>query len=169
MPVLIDGNNLLFAARDADPEKPVGRARLCELLGQWSRRVREQTTVIFDGPTPHGELASQIAGREIEVGYSESEKADLLIIARIQSNSAARRLVVVSTDREIARAAKRRRASPMRSDEFWELLKADLSRPPQAALEPIEKRRGLSKGQAEEWLRELGFESHNPTDDRPRR
>lgn len=169
MPVLIDGNNLLFAARDADPEKPVGRARLCELLGQWSRRVREQTTVIFDGPTPRGELASQIAGREIEVGYSESEKADLLIIARIQSNSAARRLVVVSTDREIARAAKRRRASPMRSDEFWELLQADLARPLHAPLEPIEKRRGLSKGQADEWLRELGFESDKPADDRPRR
>ncbi len=165
MPVLIDGNNLLFAARDAQPDRPVGRARLCELLGQWSRRVREQTTVIFDGPTPPGELAAQIADRAIEVGYSESEKADSLIIARIQSDSAARRLVVVSTDREIARAAKRRRASPMRSDEFWELLLADLARPPHTPLEPIEKRRGLSKGQADDWLRELGFETDSPADD----
>lgn len=165
MPVLIDGNNLLFAARDADPDKPVGRARLCELIGRWSRRTGQRAAIIFDGPTPPEELAAQIADRDVEVGYSEAEKADTLIVARIQGDSAPRRLIVVSTDREIARVAHRRRATPMRSDEFWDLVVADLSRPPQVPLEPIEKRRGLSKGQAEQWMRELGIANNKPIDD----
>lgn len=159
MAVLIDGNNLLFAAHDADPEHPVGRGKLCELLGRWGSRIKQRIAVVFDGPAPAGALAGQIAGHQIEVAFSGAGvKADTVIAGRIERDSGARHLVVVSSDREIAKAARRRRAMPMRSDEFWRSVLEDLARPADMALEPIEKRRGLSAGQAEEWVERMGLE-----------
>lgn len=159
MAVLIDGNNLLFAAHDADPEQPVGRAKLCELLGRWGARVGQRISVVFDGPPPAGGLAGQIAGQQVDVAYSGGEKADALIAEQIQRDSGARHLVVVSTDREIAKAARRRRAMAMRSDDFWSIVLEDLARAPGAALEPIEKRRGLSPGEADDWMKRLGLDN----------
>lgn len=159
MAVLIDGNNLLFAAYDADPDRPPGRERLCALLGQWSRRCGERVAVVFDGTAPASEFAEQLRKGGVETDFSGAGvKADAVIIARIAADSAPRRLLVVSTDREIARAARRRRAMPMRSDDFWALLSADLAAPPHVPLEPLEKRHGLGPDQTSEWLKELGLE-----------
>jgi hypothetical protein len=88
-------------------------------------------------------------------------KADTVIAERIERDSGVRHLIVVSTDREIARAAKRRRATAMRSDEFWRCVLEDLTRPAGASLEPIEKRRGLRPGEAEDWVKRLGLD-HPP-------
>ena len=84
--------------------------------------------------------------------------ADSVIAEMIDADSAARRLVVVSTDREVARSARRRRAQPMRSDDFWAVLQSDLAGPATAPLEPLEKRAGLSPGATDAWLKELGLE-----------
>jgi predicted RNA-binding protein with PIN domain len=147
MPVLIDGNNLLFAGRDADPERPVGRAKLCEMLGAWSRRIGEAVTVVFDGPAPSGGLAKQIGDPDIQVRFSGAGiRADDVLAEILAKDSAARRVVVVSSDREVAASARRRRARPMRSSDFWALLRDDLSRPPSTPLEPLEKRFGLGPG-----------------------
>lgn len=159
MAVLVDGNNLLYAAYDADPERPPGRERLCALLGQWSKRSGERVSVVFDGVEPAPELAEQLRAGGVETLFSgHGVKADAVVIELIADDSAPKRLIVVSTDREIARAARRRRATPMRSDEFWTMMTADLARPPHIPLEPLEKRRGLSPGQAAEWMKELGLE-----------
>lgn len=158
MPVLIDGNNLLYAARDARVSGPLpGRSMLCGLVGEWARRRGQRVHVVFDGPQPNRDLAKQIANPAIQVTYSGRHSADAELINLLDEDSAARRLVVVSSDREIARAAGRHRARSMRSDEFWALLEHDLSRPPPRRTEPEEKRQGLSPGATDEWLREFGF------------
>jgi predicted RNA-binding protein with PIN domain len=163
MPVLIDGNNLLFAARDTDPERPPSRSTLCLKLGQWARRTGENVAVIFDGPAPAGPLARQIDDPDVAVGYSGAGvSADDVLIRTIEADSAARLLLVVSSDREIARVARRRRARAMRSDEFWALLQGDLARPQRSPLEPDEKRRGLRAADTESWLRELGLHGGEP-------
>ncbi|MBI5865863.1 MAG: NYN domain-containing protein [Planctomycetes bacterium] len=160
MPILIDGNNLLFAACDAEPDHPPGRAKLCERIGAWSRRYGETVTVIFDGAEPDAAIASQIGDPDVEVCYSGvGIKADDVLIERIHDCSAPRRLVVVSTDREIARSARRRRARPLKSAAFWELLLEDLARPLAEPLEPLEKRHGLaSLEETDRWMQELGIE-----------
>jgi predicted RNA-binding protein with PIN domain len=164
--VLIDGNNLLFAAHDADPEFPVGRAKLCELLGRWGQRVGQRIAVVFDGRPPSGGLAEQIAGEQIEVAFSGAGvKADTVIAERLERESGARHLVVVSTDREIANAARRRRAMPMRSDEFWRCVQEDLARPAGSASEPLEKRRGLGPGETDEWVRRMGLDDDRTPDE----
>jgi len=151
MPFLIDGNNLMHALSGADAT--VGREGLCELLGYISRRG-EKISVIFDGPArsakPEGEL---------EIVYCPARSADEVICERIAANTAPRRLVVVSTDRQIRRAARRRRCKIATSEQFAKTLlraAAGPEKPPPA--EPPEKRLGLRPEQTDAWLKEFGLD-----------
>lgn len=155
MPVLIDGNNLLFAAQDTgDPDHVIGRSGLCNALGAWARRKNERVHVVFDGPAPSAGLAEQIGHAAIRVSYSGAGvSADDVIVGILDSDSAARRLLVVSSDREIRAAARRRRARDIRSDEFWVRVRRDLARKPRESVEPREKRDGLAPQEAQEWLK----------------
>jgi predicted RNA-binding protein with PIN domain len=160
MPVLIDGNNLLFAARDNDPERPPSRSMLCLRLGQWARRTGETVVVIFDGPAPPEPLARQISDPDVGVRYSGAGvSADDVLMRAIAADSAARLLLVVSSDREVAQAARRRKAKAMRSDAFWSKVARDLARRRRRRLEPAEKRSGVQPRDVDRWLGELGLES----------
>jgi predicted RNA-binding protein with PIN domain len=158
MPVLIDGNNLLHAALEADPERPPSRTTLCLLLGQWAQKTGERISVVFDGPAPNEQLARQTAAERVRVTYGGGESADDVIERMLAGDSAARRLVVVSSDGEVARAARRYRATPVRADEFWATMRRELARRATAPLEPPEKSRGLALDETERWLRELGLD-----------
>lgn len=162
MPVLIDGNNLLFAALDDDPERPPSRSTLCRLLGLWARRTGEKVAVVFDGPEPTQALAGQISDPDVAVTYSGGVSADDVLARTVDAHSAARRLIVVSSDREVARAARRRKAQSLRSDVFWAVVQRDLRRERPRALEPPEKRRGLKPDDTERWVRELGLDGEQP-------
>jgi len=155
MPHLIDGNNLLFALADVGID--VGRAGLCELLA--GTLGGERVCVVFDGAPPPGGMARQITATGLEVRYSIGRTADEIIVARITADTAPRRLTVVSSDREIRRAAERRRCLVETSQEFARRLKR-LAEPRQrpAAPEPPEKRRGLTAEQTEHWMREFGLD-----------
>lgn len=159
MPVVIDGNNLIHAARSiGTSELLIGRSMLCDSLGAWARRRRERVHVVFDGPAPPPELATQIAHPDILVTYSGPRtSADAVLNKVVASDSAARRLVVVSSDREVARNARRHDATSVRSDEFWRMVEHDLAQPERQPDEPDEKRRGLDSQQTEAWLAEFGF------------
>lgn len=168
MPVLIDGNNLLFAALENDPERPPSRSTLCRLLGQWARRTGETVAVIFDGPLPNQALAGQISDPDVAVGYSGGGvSADEVLASMMNSHSAPRRLLMVSSDQEVARVARRREAKTIRSDVFWAMVLRDLARPLPQPLEPPEKHSGLEADATEHWLRELGLEGgHSDADPR---
>ncbi len=158
MPVVIDGNNLLYAARNTDStELLIGRAMLCDTVGAWARRRGARVRIVFDGPAPNAALAKQIADPDIEVSYSGSASADAVLIGLIEKDSAARRLVVVSSDRVIQKAARRRLARPIKSEDFWRGIKRDLARPERRALEPAEKEAGLSPDATQQWLDEFGL------------
>ena len=159
MPVVIDGNNLLYAARTIEGPSPlIGRSMLCQTVGSWARRRNERVHIVFDGPSPPGALAKQIASPDIQVTYSgRGISADAVLCGILETDSAARRLVVVSSDRALMRAAKRRRARPIRSEEFWVRLRRDLARPARQRIEPEEKEAGLSPQATEQWLDEFGL------------
>lgn len=159
--VLIDGNNLLFAAWDAEPERPVGRGALCRRLGDWARRKKRRVCVVFDGPEPGKELSAQIGDPDVAVIFSgPGVSADSVIMERILADSAPRRLLVVSSDRAIAAAARRRSARTEKSADFLRRLARDTApRAGRAAPEPREKRVGLEEeGATREWLREWGLD-----------
>ena len=160
MPVVIDGNNLLYAVRAIEgPVSATGRSTLCATVENWARRRNERVHLVFDGPAPPGVRAKQAASRVIQVTYSgHGVTADAVVSTILETDSAARRLTVVSSDRAVMKAAKRRRARPIRSEDFWALLRRDLSRPGRRRVEPREKEAGLGPQAAEQWLDEFGLD-----------
>ena len=73
---------------------------------------------------------------------------------------------MVSTDRQIRQAARRRRCKIVRSEDFAKLLIRLSEAPPKGPpAEPPEKRRGLPPGEADKWLKEFGLDA--PDDDHP--
>ena len=163
MPLIIDGNNLLHA-----PMPPalagLDEARLCRLLadGPWRRR---RMVVVCDGaPGPLQQVESPDAA--VEIVYSgPNRSADDVIIKMIDSDSAPRRLVVVSNDRQIQRAARRRRAKVSTCEQFIRQLAAMANA---AAAEPAKPRKprrpGLSETDVDEWLELFGLDGDQPLD-----
>lgn len=151
----------------------VGRGGLCRLMGGFAaecgkdskRTAPEKVRVIFDGTPPYGPLAEQIRDERIDVKYAAGRTADELIIEYIAADSSPRRLTVVSTDREIRDAARRRQCKMETSEDFSKALVRMLDRSRQASsaknAEPPEKRVGLTPEQTRAWLRELNVEQEN--------
>jgi predicted RNA-binding protein with PIN domain len=165
--VLIDGNNLLHAVQDVDPsELLIGRSMLCDVVGDWGERCSRRVCVVFDGPTPSAPRAEQIGHVALEVVFSGAGvSADAVLKSRILAQTAPRRLLVVSTDREVAQAGRRRGARVMRAEDFWRQVRRDLARPsPPPPPEPPEKEAGLDPRTTQEWLREFGV-ADQPEDD----
>jgi hypothetical protein len=105
---------------------------------------------------PRAGLARQISNPDVSVGYSGAGvSADEVLQRAICADSAARLLLVVSSDHEIAKAARRRRAKSVRSDEFWARVLRDIARPVKPSLEPEAKQGGLQPDEVDRWLREL--------------
>ena len=159
MPFLIDGNNLLYAARAAGTSSLlIGRAMLCDTVGRWAQGRSERVRIVFDGPAPNPSLAKQIAHAATEVLYSGAGvTADAVLAKLVENDSAARRLVVVSSDRAVGQAAKRRGARALGAEEFWARVTRDLAPRPPAIREPEEKQAGLSPEATRAWLDEFGL------------
>lgn len=123
--LLIDGYNLLHAAglaprtdRPGDLER-ARRALLRLIAGQMSADQRRRTTFVFDAKAPPPGAGHDDTHAEMRVRYAlEQTEADDLIETIIAEHSAPRRLVVVSGDHRLHKAARRRKASAIDSDAF---------------------------------------------------
>lgn len=152
VPFLIDGNNLIHAVGAIGPE--VGRQGLCRMLEQLTHR-KERVCVVFDGAPPPEQMARQLRQGSVEAVFAAPRTADEVVLELIANSSAPRRLTVVSTDREIRRAARRRRCQGQKSDQFARFLLQIQKDRPRDQQEPREKRRGLTAEQTEAWLKEF--------------
>ncbi len=126
--LLIDGYNLLhlggFVGRGRAPGK-MQRARQ-NLIRRLDRalplELALRTKIVFDssqdGPSSPVSAPSP-KGIEVEfaTGY---DSADARLIELVRRHSHPRRLVVVSSDHAIRAAARRRRATIVLSEEFWD-------------------------------------------------
>ena len=169
MPVVIDGYNLLHAARGLEGGSQLGRRQLCEMVATWSRRAGEPALLVFDGAQPSDALASQLHAEGVDVVYSGAERtADEVIAEQIRASSAPRRLIVISTDRAIRQEARRRRCRHATSADFLELMARVLSRPQRPQVEPPEKRKGTPPEEVDDWLRRFGFDPEEDAAQDPR-
>lgn len=165
MPLIIDCYNVLHTTMPP-MLAGLGEAGLCHALARttWASAGGGLggITVVADGrPKPLGVVESPVA--VVDLVYAGSHRsADDLIIDLINAYSAPRRLTVVSSDRVIRAAARRRRARDMSSDDFIDKLCHQLrkhavgpppvSRPNVAPLPPELVHR---------WKRAFGFEDHD--------
>jgi uncharacterized protein len=167
MPLLIDGYNLLHAAgiiaRGVGPGT-LERARLA-LLNFLAASIDPQdiprATVVFDAQDAPGGLPRTLDHRGITVRFAENGRsADELIAELILAESAPRRLVVVSSDHEIQRAARRRRAKALDSDVWYaELVRERRDRLAAAADAPARPPVPLLEEDVNYWLRQFGGEA----------
>jgi predicted RNA-binding protein with PIN domain len=160
---LIDGYNLLFSlgmhyqhARGSTMlEKARGR-----LLDRLSRAHAERggnVLVVFDArQVPPRAVTEQVVAN-VHVRFTRSgDTADDVIEDLIRRETAPRRLTVVSGDRRIQAAARRRECVTWDCDEYLDWLERPLSpaKPPRQAERPA----GVSPEEADEWLRAFGME-----------
>jgi uncharacterized protein len=170
MSLLIDGYNLLHVAgifgRGAGPGH-LQRARLA-LLNFLAESLDPgelpRTTVVFDSHDAPWGLPRHVDHRGITVHFAaQYEEADDLIEELIRADSAPRRLVVVSSDHRIQRAARRRRAKAVDSDLWYaELLRARrerYERQESSADSPARPAVPLLEEDVNYWLRQFGGES----------
>jgi predicted RNA-binding protein with PIN domain len=158
MPLLVDGNNLLYAVCDALGQS-LSRFALASMLSRFARNQDEKITVVFDGAPASRHDQDPFDLLDIQTHFAYPGPADTVLCNLLQENSAPRRLEVVSTDREIRKAARRRKAKSLRSEDFATRLLQELDQPdPPPTVEPPEKRNGLTEDQTRKWLREFGYE-----------
>lgn len=132
MPLLIDGYNLLhvsgvFGHGTALTELHRSReALLAFLAAALPQAERAATTIVFDaaGAPPGLPQSYKYDGMQVEFARDPGN-ADELLEKLIIAHAAPRKLVVVSGDHRVQRAAKRRRAKAVDSDRWWAELCAE--------------------------------------------
>jgi uncharacterized protein len=170
MPILIDGYNLLHASgilgRNVRPgSRALERSReaMLNILAE-SLPTEEvpRTTVVFDARDPPWGLSRHSTHRGLTVYFaSRHEDADSMIEELIKSHSTPRKLIVVSSDHRLHRAARRRRATAVDSDRwFRDLLHARLAEPSSSE---VNKPEGpFSADEVEFWLRQFNIKAAPP-------
>lgn len=173
MRLLIDGYNLLHACglfgRGSGPGGlHRSRMALLDFLADALPAVEAaQTIVVFDAAEAPKHLPNRFTHRGLHVWFSRGyPAADDLLEELIQRETAPRRLVVVSSDHRVQRAAQRRRATPIDSEPWYMGLVAARRRraangsPVAEELSPhVERPGSLSPEEVERWLRELGIDA----------
>jgi hypothetical protein len=169
MALLIDGYNLLHASGilgEGRGRSSLERSRdaLLNVIAQ-SLPADEisRTTVVFDARDPPWGLSRKLDHQGITVYFAaRHEDADSMIEELIKTDSAPRKLTVVSSDHRLHRAAKRRRATAIDSDQWFQRLLRD--RLQRGKTDDLSKPEGpFSSGEVEFWLQQ--FELHAKDDD----
>lgn len=132
MPLLIDGYNLLhvsgvFGRGTALTELHRSReALLAFLAASLTTAECSTTTIVFDaaGAPPGLPQSYKYGGMQVEFARDPGN-ADELLERLIIAHDSPRKLVVVSADHRVQRAAKRRRARAVDSDRWWAELCSD--------------------------------------------
>jgi predicted RNA-binding protein with PIN domain len=176
MPFIIDGCNLLWSIQETGRRSPdssvrervslseadeepgsISEVQLCRIIGGYLKLIGESSEIIFDGVGPRDKsVFENITNAEVFFA-GPGRDADTVIEDKIQANTAPRRLVIVSSDRRLRRAARTRGAAAVKSEDFWKRLQKELSRK-KTTKEPKGKRHGLTESETEQWLQFLGLD-----------
>lgn len=159
---LIDGYNLIFVIHRGksladDIEKR--RDDLLRMLDRYAERHGTRIEVVFDSKErifPHGRMERR--GRVQKVFTSPTRSADDYLIDKINSTKDKQSITIVSSDRQILRAAEQNRVAFITSSDFLRQLIVDLESSKNLSAEDREKTDGLSADQVEAWMKEFGIE-----------
>ncbi len=151
MPILIDGHNLIGALDDLSLSDPQDELKLVARLEAYAERVDRPVICVFDaGPGPPSSDDRRFEGRGITVRFApQGEEADSVIRRVLDRAPHPKGFLVVSSDREILRRARRLRAETMDSRAFAR----ELSRRPSEQAPPSPKEVAPSPEEVQEWLR----------------
>ena len=154
MPVLIDGHNLIGQIAGMSLADPDDEGELVMLLRRYAtaRRGRKLVVVFDHGVYGHPQ---KLDGYGITCHFARSpQDADAQLIKRIRALKHPRDWTLVTSDRQVARAAEDRGVRVISSHDFARQLTA----PPKPAASSPEERRDARPSETEiaEWLRLFG-------------
>ena len=157
MPVIIDGYNLLRSIEKLGLED-ITDVKMCHVISHYLKSNDDWGVVVFDGIGPRDKSGFNFSNLKIVFSGANTE-ADSIIEKEIAENSAPKRLIVVSSDRRIRFAAKKRSAPDVKSDIFWHQVIQYMAMQTRARgrTEPREKFNGISEAETEQWLKIFGF------------
>lgn len=123
MEIWIDGYNLIrqvdqFACQERGAGLEAGRTALIRALAGYKTETGHQIVLVFDGDD--GIQGPDVIQKEgIRLVFSKPPlSADDVIVAHLKRRHGKKSLLVVTSDREILREAKRHKISAMKSDDF---------------------------------------------------
>lgn len=158
MNVIVDTYNVLHVTGVLPPELAgVEVDGLMDLLerGRWGR---SRIALACDGTPPGGTHPANRGG--IQVLYSgPGREADDLICERIEASTAPTRLLVVSSDRRIIKAARRRRCRTMDSKAFLQTIVHDVDG--RARTEQVRRPDRLNPREVEDWKKHFALGSED--------
>lgn len=169
MPVIIDGYNLLHASGVFGPASGPGdlqhaRAALLDLLADsLPPDELEGVTVVFDAQDAPPNLPRAMRHRGMAVEFApRHQDADTRIAELVDAHDAPRSLVVVSSDRRVQRAVRKRRGTAVASDRWFAQLlrqrRAQEHGPPGSA-KPQEP---LTPDEVHYWLEKFSMPADPP-------
>ena len=157
---LIDGYNLLHAsgvfgpkrgARGLESSRTALLDHVADLVGETAPRV----LFVFDAAKAPDGLPGKITHRGIRVWFArEYPDADSLIEEILEEERSPASITVVSNDRRLQLAARRRGAAAISSDAWL----ADLRRPRKVADPGADKPPEPGPGEVEHWKRHFGLD-----------
>lgn len=160
--LLIDGYNLMHAAGLARPTYGPGDLERCRhrllrfLVNTLKSREKGRAKVIFDAFDAPEDASRRQSFDGLEVLFATpGSDADSLIEELIAKHSAPRQIMVISSDRRLQKAARRRRAKSVDSGAFIDMLLCRTPRDESVTLarEDDPKFEGtLSPGELNQWL-----------------
>lgn len=162
--LIVDVFNVLHADGVLPPELVLHSVSDLVWILERSRYAGTPKVLVCDGVRPGVGHTAPSATRigDARVLYSGAgREADYEIERLIEKSSYPARLMVVSTDRRIARAAKKRRTGYLRSDAFLKQLAVDADR---RHAEPMPKwvhEIPLSRASVEHWLETFGLDEQD--------
>lgn len=129
MPILIDGHNLIGRMKSISLADPNDEAKLIDLLARHLLHRREKVIVIFDKGSGDSFEPRQ-KGPKLQIIFAPPEgSADAIIIDMIKQDPNPKGLTIVSSDNEIRRCARSRRARLMSAEEFAKRLESEPKSP----------------------------------------
>ena len=152
--VLVDTYNVLHLPEaHVIPDGAAGLIRFSELIAG-SRFGRGTVVLMCDGRAP-GDLKGKLAGGVRAAFSGDRIDADTAIKREIAKDSGARDLIVVSSDREVQRAARRSGARVVESGVFFGAVMGGAGGARQDGREGV----GGDDASASWWMRAFGFEA----------
>ena len=154
---IIDGHNLLHAIPKVDESMAlITDLQLCRIVDNFLKQTGNSGEIIFDGIGPPDKTGFDNMSR-LEIFFSGlNTDTDTIIEDKISASTAPKRLIIVSSDRRIRKAARARKAISLKSEEFWNNIDKQLSKK-RRKKEPEAKRSGLSESETKQWLDFFGL------------
>lgn len=147
MPVIIDGHNLIGKMSGISLADPDDEAKLVGFLARQLHFLHKKVIVVFDKGA-ETDSAPRLDSPKLRVIFASPESsADEIIMDMIRRDPNPKGLTIVSSDNEIRRCARSRRARLISAEDFAGQLESAPSR----------RRRGAHRGEVDdidvdEWL-----------------